>query len=311
MDINVNKNKIDDQQNFDDERDFDLSDLTSKQESYKADLLLKQRIFNLDKKQKIMLAILSAVVFISVVAGFWRIKNILMLEYGVNPGDKPQSEIEQTVKNNSDLSDVDVEDLKKRDTDNDGLTDFEEIYIYETSAYLADSDSDGDDDLAEIKVGQDPTCAKGVNCFSGAQEESTIQEEGLAADPLLNITAENLRILLVKSKQIKEADLVSIPDDELLTMFHQMINDNSDLAEQLRIVLVQQMNNAKMEQQDFATAENQPEVTDLQNLSIEQIKKNLLANTDLTEADLAKVDDEALRQLYLEALAQVKAKKDE
>ena len=40
----------------------------------------------------------------------------------------------------------DVLGLSTRDTDQDGLSDFDEINIYQTSPYLKDSDSDGVDD---------------------------------------------------------------------------------------------------------------------------------------------------------------------
>jgi len=52
----------------------------------------------------------------------------------------------------------DVLDMKNRDTDGDGLSDYDEIYVYKTSAYLSDSDSDGRDDGSEIVAGEDPNC---------------------------------------------------------------------------------------------------------------------------------------------------------
>jgi len=57
-----------------------------------------------------------------------------------------------------------MEELKKKDTDKDGLTDYDELYIYNTSPYLADSDSDGIDDKTEIDNKQDPNCPVGKNC---------------------------------------------------------------------------------------------------------------------------------------------------
>ena len=49
------------------------------------------------------------------------------------------------------LLEQDPEILKTKDTDEDGINDFDELYVYETSVYLADSDSDGIDDGEEIK----------------------------------------------------------------------------------------------------------------------------------------------------------------
>src|SRR3989344_4054423 len=42
------------------------------------------------------------------------------------------------------------EKLKQQDTDNDSLTDYDELNVYRTSPYLADSDSDGYTDKEEI-----------------------------------------------------------------------------------------------------------------------------------------------------------------
>ena len=59
----------------------------------------------------------------------------------------------------------DVLGLSTRDTDQDGLSDFDEINIYQTSPYLKDSDSDGVDDQREVARGSDPSCPEGQDCF--------------------------------------------------------------------------------------------------------------------------------------------------
>jgi hypothetical protein len=56
--------------------------------------------------------------------------------------------------------------LQSIDTDHDGLNDYEEIYFYETSAYLPDTDSDGLDDKTEISQGKNPFCPEGEACES-------------------------------------------------------------------------------------------------------------------------------------------------
>ncbi|MDD5110489.1 MAG: thrombospondin type 3 repeat-containing protein [Patescibacteria group bacterium] len=53
------------------------------------------------------------------------------------------------------------------DTDGDGLLDYQELTVYNTSPYLEDTDSDGIDDGAEVRAGSDPNCPAGQNCAGG------------------------------------------------------------------------------------------------------------------------------------------------
>lgn len=75
--------------------------------------------------------------------------------------------------------------LKTKDTDNDGLFDFDEMYIFSTSPYLDDSDSDGFSDKEEIESGNDPNCPAGKLC-------SKIEEESLSGAPSAEATLEAL-----------------------------------------------------------------------------------------------------------------------
>lgn len=64
------------------------------------------------------------------------------------------------------------EDLKNKDTDEDGLSDWDELYIYKTSPYLEDSDSDGFSDKNEIDSENDPNCPTGRDCYGINSVES-------------------------------------------------------------------------------------------------------------------------------------------
>jgi len=59
---------------------------------------------------------------------------------------------------------ADIEALKSKDTDGDGLSDYDEIYVYHTSPYIKDSDSDGIPDGVEVANGTDPNCPQGQDC---------------------------------------------------------------------------------------------------------------------------------------------------
>ncbi|MFA6551789.1 MAG: hypothetical protein WCV41_04660, partial [Patescibacteria group bacterium] len=69
-------------------------------------------------------------------------------------------------------ADGNVDVLRTQDTDKDGLSDYDELYFYNTSPYLEDTDSDGIADKTEIEKGQDPNCPLGQECFSSETQTS-------------------------------------------------------------------------------------------------------------------------------------------
>lgn len=70
---------------------------------------------------------------------------------------------------------------KTADTDGDGLTDYNELYVYKTSPYLADTDGDGYTDQSEITAGTNPTCPAGADCESTlSNSDATSRGSGTA-----------------------------------------------------------------------------------------------------------------------------------
>lgn len=91
-----------------------------------------------------------------------------------------------------------AEEQKKKDSDHDGISDYDELYVYKTSPYLIDSDSDGIDDKTEVFGGTDPNCPKGKDCGSGAETANTAPT---SADGVVGAIPGNEGIL--QSGQIK------------------------------------------------------------------------------------------------------------
>ncbi|KKW36917.1 MAG: Ig domain-containing protein [Candidatus Giovannonibacteria bacterium GW2011_GWA2_53_7] len=80
-----------------------------------------------------------------------------------------------------------IERQKVQDTDEDGVNDYDEIYVYRTSPYLVDSDSDGVSDAQEIRLGKNPTCPEGERCD---QAFASIDDVGVAPGILNMLTQE-------------------------------------------------------------------------------------------------------------------------
>ncbi|MFH1890871.1 MAG: hypothetical protein ABIJ91_04915 [Candidatus Kuenenbacteria bacterium] len=142
-----------------------------------------------------------------------------------------------------------IEELQATDTDGDGLSDFDELYVYKTSMYLKDSDSDGYEDKAEIDGGYDPNCPKGQDCrqpstdtqyYNGdygldnagqaigdqlpADQLPDTQPSGELPDELKNLSPDQVRELLLSTGQISAEDLSQIDDETLMGIYKDTLN---------------------------------------------------------------------------------------
>lgn len=136
---------------------------------------------------------------------------------------------------------AEIAQQKSSDTDNDAVSDYDELYIFKTSPYLADSDSDGMSDGEEINAGQDPNCAAGANCASAvdgiaAEDHADFLEDSATAaqteaqrlqaslDTLRNIPPEEIRLLLINAGAT-EAEISAMSDEDIKTLYEQLLTD--------------------------------------------------------------------------------------
>lgn len=139
-------------------------------------------------------------------------------------------------KTNQDL--VKEAELKTKDTDGDGLSDWDELNTYHTSPYLADSDSDGLSDGVEITQATDPNCPKDRDCqlkldgVSAVSATSSIQNLLPGNDgtrptgasptaPAPNMSASQIRVFLVSNGLATDAQLKGLSDAALEAMYQQ------------------------------------------------------------------------------------------
>lgn len=136
-------------------------------------------------EQKIGVGMLLVFAVICISLGMLQIRNRLYAPFALN------NSVPGTLKNEINSPEA----LRYRDTDNDGLNDFDELYQHQTSPYLADSDSDGLSDKQEIQEGSNPLCAKGKNCSGPIESGDDIALEQsvtatLGAAPALDLAEE-------------------------------------------------------------------------------------------------------------------------
>ncbi|MFC1702876.1 hypothetical protein ACFLZO_00225, partial [Patescibacteria group bacterium] len=112
---------------------------------------------SLTAHQKFGLGIFVVIAAATFVFGYYRIhKNIILPLY------QPESYF--TIRTTQELEDERQKKLKEQDTDFDGISDFDELYVFRTSPFLEDSDSDGIGDGDEITNQTDPNCPRGKTC---------------------------------------------------------------------------------------------------------------------------------------------------
>lgn len=188
----------------------------------------------LSKEQKIGFILLLAFAFLAIGLGVLQIRNTMYGRFALN--DKTPITIKDQVNT--------VDALRFRDTDKDGLNDFEELYVYSTSPYLADFDSDGILDGDEVKKSTNPLCAEGKDCSVNPEEafiianSSTIgidsvgvNSSTVAAEVISDFQATisdpaKVRKLLLESGV--SADVINnISDSELMGMINEMMNSSS------------------------------------------------------------------------------------
>ncbi len=130
-----------------------------------------------------------------------------------------------------------IADLKSKDTDQDGLNDYQEVYQFHTSMFLPDTDSDGFSDYQEANSGNDPLCPTGEDCniLRLITPNTKLAEvvEDVALDPNLTLqqaTLNQLRSFLVENG-LPQAEIDALTDEELIIIVSAWAEENQSSEE--------------------------------------------------------------------------------
>ena len=260
----------------------------------------------LTKRQNIILSSIGLVVVLAIGLAVWQMSRTLNLPLPVTGKEK---EIVVQPKDKLDLSQKSQEELKASDTDADKINDFEELYVYDTSPYLADSDSDGLDDFDEIINHTDPTCQEGQICFqsggvaAGASGATVSVDEatGGATISATQINTEDLRKVLVSSGKVTVEQAAAIDDATLLEIYNQALEQNPELAKQFQTN--QPAASGKLTEIENKATSATEALNTLSGISASEVRK-LLLEQGFSEAELKLIGDEELMKIYQEALDQ-------
>lgn len=192
---------------------------------------------------------------------------------------------------------------KLLDSDGDGINDFDEEITYGTSAFLADTDSDGSTDSTEIADHTDPNCATGKTCFSSIT--STNSSTTVATNTeITNLPTDDPVVLReqLAALGVSQDVLDQVSDEDLLSVYSSVQANY-------------QTSTTTTNTNDDPYAELLPDTTntnsvtsvrtydDLQNLTPEAVR-NLLLQSGMTASDLEQIDDATLMQVYQDTLTQ-------
>lgn len=219
------------------------------------------------------------------------------------------------------------ETLKNRDTDGDGLSDYDELNIHKTSPYLKDTDSDTYDDATEIKSGHDPNCAIGKVCApvipttpeteSGTDSLRETEPDTVSAleqdlKKLESLTPAQVRELL-KQKGFTDTDLADVDDEALQALYRESLEKALELEKQKE---TSQNSTSQLGGVPGATSAQKTQEQlqqELANLTKPQIIKMLTDTGELPQeylAQLEQLDEQQLKQLFYQALQQAQANYD-
>jgi hypothetical protein len=191
---------------------------------------------------------------------------------------------------------INLAELQTKDTDNDSLTDFEELYVHNTSPYLADSDSDTVTDPDELAAGTNPNCPETQACTYGPSEGTSTTTSAQNAfadlDPTklgIDTTTGTVDPAVLREKLLEygiSKDVLDKTDDAtLLELFNQTLQGGS---------IAGGTNSAEVVQQ---------QAEQILAMTLDQ-KRQLLVQSGLDSATVEALDEETINNLLEQAVTQ-------
>lgn len=182
------------------------------------------------------------------------------------------------------------QELKKKDSDGDGLNDYDELNVFNTSPYLADTDSDGYNDQEEVFSDNDPNCPQGEDCSQPTEQEDAVPDDNSSTDQLVNPTGSGL--ISGDGSQADQAQQL----DQLL--------DNMEAAAGVRADGSAVEDDSEASGGANLNLDSQDDImTFFDTLSADQIRAAMI-DAGIPEEQLEGMSDEEIRTLFNEAVGQ-------
>jgi hypothetical protein len=235
---------------------------------------------------------LGVVALLSLVLGIWQLRTSINMPFlpnssvTENSGDVNQPAAEQS---------EDIKALQNRDTDKDGLSDYDELYVYHTSAYLKDTDSDSYEDKTEIQSGNNPNCASGQTC----QEIVATANSGSTFTNSLTIPSPAEIRTLLKNNGASDDVLAKYDDVTLVEIYRQVAGEAS--ATQVDTTQTINTNSAATTSQTNQLTAEQKNL--IAKMSASELREFLIQG-GADKAAVDKLDDTTLRAVVNQVIGQ-------
>lgn len=184
--------------------------------------------------------------------------------------------------------------LASKDTDQDGLSDSDEIFKYRTSIYLADSDSDGYNDKEEVEAGSDPTNPESTPLKKVAEKK----EEFLPKQETKEPSPAEIREFLIRAGLDRET-VEKVDDETLKKLYNETVKETGIKPEELAPGGLRSIDFSKI----LKGASSQEEISGFEKLTPQEIRQLLIAG-GADQNLLNQIDDQTLKTLFLQALRQ-------
>lgn len=180
--------------------------------------------------------------------------------------------------------------LSEQDTDGDGLSDFDERFVYKTSVYVFDSDSDSFSDKEEVDAQSDPLNPESTPY----RTPPSASEETISESALFSVEPDNqeektpiqeIRDLLINQAGLSQEIVDKLDDKTLERLYNETKQETGIDLKQL-----QALDNQQRQFSDFDPS----------------YIRQILIEQGADENILDSIDDEILKLIFLQSPLQIK-----
>jgi len=241
-----------------------------------------------------LIVFLIIITILAIFLAYWQMKGAIYSPFWGQIANSQESEQEIQIQV--------FELLSKQDTDKDGLSDFDERFVYNTSVYVPDSDSDAFTDKEEIDAQSNPLDPHSTPYRKPKQEEQTELDVGeLTKDIILedlenfsDVSVEEIKNFLINQAGLSE-EIVEKLDDKTIIKLYNETKQETGIDPQM---LEQSSNDLTSQFSNFILKANQSQAEDIDILELRQ----QLINQGLDKEILDSLDDETLKLLFIQSL---------